>query len=129
MNKASPVDGFLEQVVDKGDVDEAKRLSSVVCSAAKGTPVIYVSDAFEAHTGYAPHEAIGRNLSFLQGPKTEPDAVAKFRKLILEETAGVVRITNYRTDGSLFVHECDFRPVRNVHDDVTHFIAIQRLID
>ena len=105
------------------------RASSVVCAAEPGTPVLFVSDAFEEHTGYSPNEAIGRNLSFLQGPETEPEAIEEFRRLIANNEAGIVRITNDRADGSIFRHECDFRPVIGSNDTVSHFIAIQRLID
>lgn len=122
------VDGYIEQTFDTADQDLAKQHSSVVCAALPGNPVICVSDAFEAHTGYSQQAVIGRNLSLLQGPETEPEAVARFRDLIAKEEAGVVRITNYHADGRLFVHECDFRPVRNAQDQVTHFIAIQRLV-
>ena len=101
-------------------------MSAVVCLAAPGVPVVYVSSAFEAHTGYRPDEAIGRGLSFLQGPDTEPEAVSEFRRLIAEGAPGKIRITNYRKNGTRFVHECELRPVRDTDKKVTHFIAIQR---
>ncbi len=122
-----PIDDFIDRTIDPADREDAKRTSSVVCLATPGTPVIIVSDAFEAHTGYKPEEALGRNLSFLQGPNTEPEAVAEFRRLIKNGEAGLVRITNYRADGSKFIHECDLRPVRDSKNAVTHFVAIQRL--
>lgn len=128
MTRSQDTDAFLEKAIAPSAMDEAKQQSSVVCTAERGNPVLYVSDAFEAHTGYAPAQAIGRNLSFLQGPATEPEAVAAFRDLISSGKAGRVRITNYRRDGTTFVHECDFRPVRDAKDQVTHFIAVQRLI-
>ena len=100
--------------------------SAVICMADGGNRVVYVSEAFERHTGYPVAEALGRNLSFLQGPDTEPEAVREFRRLITGGLAGTVRITNYRKDGSRFVHECEFRPVRDADGRVTHFVAIQR---
>lgn len=101
--------------------------SAVICTADGGNRVVYVSEAFERHTGYPVAEALGRNLSFLQGPDTEPEAVGEFRRLISGGHAGTVRITNYRKDGSRFLHECEFRPVRDADGRVTHFVAIQRL--
>lgn len=98
----------------------------MICSADPGNPVLYVSEEFEAHTGYSPAEAVGRNLSFLQGPDTEADAVELFRHLLRTGGAGTIRITNYRKDKSRFLHECDLRPVRDGAGKVTHFIAIQR---
>lgn len=123
-----PIEAVIGQTVEFDAQADAKRSSSVLCSSAPGTPVVTVSDAFEAHTGYKSIEAIGRSLSFLQGPNTEPEAVEKFRSLIANGEAGTVRITNYRADGSEFIYECDFRPVRNSQDVITHFIAIQKLV-
>lgn len=128
MTQEKQIDQFLEKAVARNLLEEAKRQSSVVCSAEAGNTVIFASDAFEAHTGYSVKEIIGKNLSILQGPKTEPESVAKFRQLITDCEAGVIRITNYHKDGSLFVHECDFRPVRDHDNKVSHFIAIQRLV-
>jgi PAS domain S-box-containing protein len=129
MNDGSGIGEFIERAVDRDDIEDMLGHSSVVCSADPGNPVIFVSEEFQSHTGYSPSEAVGRNLSFLQGPDTEPASVAQFRDLIAKAEAGIVRITNYRADGTKFVHECDFRPVRDTEDRVTHFIAIQRLVN
>jgi PAS domain S-box-containing protein len=128
MTRTEKINDYLEKAVSRDRLDEAKLQSSVVCSAAPGNPVIFASDAFEAHTGYTVQEIIGKSLSTLQGPKTEPEAVAKFRQLITDGEAGMIRITNYRKDGTLFIHECDFRPVRDLDNKVSQFIAIQRLV-
>lgn len=102
--------------------------SAVVCLAAPGAPVIYVSDVFETHTGYRANEVIGKSLAILQGVDTEIEAVAKFRALIAEGRPGLVKITNYRKDGTPFMHECDMRPISDRDGHVTHFIAIQKSI-
>ncbi|SHG67751.1 PAS domain-containing protein [Marivita hallyeonensis] len=117
---------FVDENLETELGQNAKSNSAVICLAAPGNVVIYASDAFEAHTGYAPSEALGRNMNFLQGPDTEPDAVAQFRHLIETGTSGTVTITNYRKDGTSFLHECEFRPVRNEEGVVTHFVTIQR---
>ncbi|MEM8803012.1 MAG: PAS domain-containing protein [Pseudomonadota bacterium] len=129
MPNQSKIDSYIDQTVEPEGRAEARTRSAVVCSAEPGNKVMYVSDAFEEHTGYTPGDAIGKNLSFLQGPDTEAEAVAQFQKLIKEEVAGLVRITNYRADGTKFLHECDMRPVRDKDERVTHFIAIQRPVD
>ena len=128
MTDQARIDSYIDRTVAPEEREDAKQHSSVVCLATPGTPVVYVSDAFEAHTGYPPRDVIGRNLSFLQGPDTEPESIQKFRDLIRNEESGMVRITNYRADGTKFMHECDFRPVRDKNERVTHFIAIQRLV-
>ena len=108
------------------DAQAATEHSTVVCLATQNTPVLFVSKPFEAHTGYASHEVIGRNLSLLQGPETEQKAVERFSELIRNGEPGVVTITNYRKDGTKFVHACEMRPIFGAAGTVTHFVAIQR---
>lgn len=115
-----------EHFPDDAESTDLRNHSAVVCLALPGVPVIYVSSEFEAHTGYRPDEAIGRNLAFLQGPESEPSAIVEFQRLISEGEAGRVQITNYRKNGKKFLHECEFRPVRDDQEKVTHFVAIQR---
>lgn len=118
---------FMDEHFPKGKGSDTLRdHSAVVCLAVPGVPVVYVSSSFEAHTGYRPDEAIGRCLSFLQGPDTEPEAVEKFRRLISDGEPGFVKITNYQKDGTRFVHECEVRPVRDTDGNVAYFVAIQR---
>lgn len=126
-DQSDSFDEFLSGRLDAKIRDDAKNNSAVICDAAPGNQVIYVSESFEEHTGYSPEEAIGKNLSFLQGPASETVAIEKFRDLIHNERIGSVTITNYRKDGSLFRHQCELRPVRDAEGVVTHFIAIQRL--
>ena len=119
---------FIRDRVDEDTRNAAANSSAVVCLAAPGVPVLYVSDVFEAHTGYAPSEIIGRSLSMLQGPATEPAAVAQFRELIENAKPGLVKITNYRKDGTPFTHECALRPISDASGTLTHFVAIQKPI-
>ena len=42
-------------------------------------PLIYANDGFERLTGYPVGEVLGRNCRFLQGPDTDPAAVAEIR--------------------------------------------------
>ncbi|PJI91527.1 PAS domain S-box-containing protein [Yoonia maricola] len=119
-------DVFIRDHADEDTRNAAIDSSAVVCLAAPGVPVLYVSDVFEAHTGYTPTEIVGRSLSILQGPDTEPEAVALFRKLIEEAKPGLIKITNYRKDGTPFTHECALRPISDSNGTVTHFVAIQK---
>ena len=128
-NKEETFDAFMRTYVDPATRAEVSDRSAVVCLAKPGVPVIYASDAFEAHTGYAPHEVLGKSLSMLQGPMTEPEAVEDFRVLIRNGRPGIVRITNYRKDKTPFVHECAMRPIKDKDGNVTHFIAIQTPVD
>lgn len=54
-------------------------------------PIVYASDSFIELTGYSRAQVLGRNCRFLQGPDTDPDAVAKIRKGIEEVCMFLVR--------------------------------------
>ncbi len=119
---------FIRDRADEDTQRSANGSSAVVCLATPGVPVIYVSDVFEAHTGYCPDEVVGKSLSILQGPDTEAASVARFRDLIARGEPGLIKITNYRKDGTPFTHECDMRPIKDDDGRVTHFVAIQKPI-
>lgn len=88
-------------------------------------PMIYVSDAFEAQTGYAAEEAIGRNCRFLQGPETNPHAVELIRQGLKAETRFTVDILNYRKDGSAFLNRLRIRPIYDGDGRLLFFAGAQ----
>ena len=47
-------------------------------------PLMYVNEAFCRMTGYEREEIVGRNCRFLQGPDTDPAAVARIRQAMQE---------------------------------------------
>lgn len=67
-------------------------------------PIVYASDTFIELTGYDRCQVLGRNCRFLQGPDTDPDAVAKIRKGI-EEVGHIVE----ERGAGLFVSPRRFR--------------------
>ena len=88
-------------------------------------PLIYANDGFERLTGYPVGEVLGRNCRFLQGPESDPTAVAEIRAAIAEQRECIVEILNYRRDGSSFWNRLSVTPVRDESGVVTHFIGIQ----
>ena len=88
-------------------------------------PLIYANDGFERLTGYPVGEVLGRNCRFLQGPESDPTAVAEIRAAIAEQRECIVEILNYRRDGSSFWNRLSVTPVRAESGVVTHFIGIQ----
>ncbi|MEO0637564.1 MAG: PAS domain-containing protein [Pseudomonadota bacterium] len=91
-------------------------------------PIVYVNDAFLAHSGYDREEIIGRNCRFMQGPDSEPDAVARFREAIADRSMADIRITNYRKDGAVFINQVLLRPLRQDGDESPLVIAVQRRV-
>jgi PAS domain S-box-containing protein len=88
-------------------------------------PLIYANDGFERLTGYPVGEVLGRNCRFLQGPDSDPAAVAEIRAAITEQRECIVEILNYRRDGSSFWNRLSITPVRDESGVVTHYIGIQ----
>ena len=88
-------------------------------------PLIYANEGFERMTGYPVAEVMGRNCRFLQGPETDPSAMAEIRAALTESRECVIEILNYRKDGSTFWNRLSITPVRDAAGEVTHFIGIQ----
>ncbi len=74
-------------------------------------PIIYVNAAFEALTGYAAAEVVGRNCRFLQGPNTDASEIDRLRAAIAERRRVTVDLLNYRRDGSPFWNRLLVTPV------------------
>ncbi len=89
-------------------------------------PIVYCNSAFERLTGYTYDEVIGKNCRFLQGPESEPEVARHIRAAIANGQACNAVITNYRKDGSKFFNSLSIAPMHDDHDDITHFIGIQK---
>ncbi|HVK15037.1 MAG TPA: response regulator [Gemmataceae bacterium] len=86
-------------------------------------PIVYASPGFERLTGYSAAEALGRNCRFLQGPDTDPAAVAIVRAAVRDDRPCSVELVNHRKDGSPFWNALAVTPVRD-GDRLTHFIGV-----
>jgi PAS domain S-box-containing protein/diguanylate cyclase (GGDEF)-like protein len=90
-----------------------------------GNPVIFVNPAFTELTGYSPDEAVGRNCRFLQGPKTDPQVVAKIGLALAKGLPFRAEILNYRKDGTTFWNDLAINPVVDGSGRITSFVASQ----
>ncbi len=88
-------------------------------------PIIFANRAFLSMTGYSAKEVIGHNCRFLQGPDTDPAAVAALREAIAERREITTEILNYRKDGSSFWNALYVSPVYNANQEVVFFFASQ----
>ncbi|MGF1562089.1 MAG: PAS domain-containing protein [Geminicoccaceae bacterium] len=107
------------------DADEAEM--SVVFSdpSRPDNPMVYVSEEFEAQTGYSAAEAVGRNCRFLQGPETNPHAVEAIRHGLKAQTVFSIDILNYRKDGTPFMNRLRIRPVFDESGTLRYFVGAQ----
>lgn len=88
-------------------------------------PLVFVNPAFLRMTGYEEAEVLGRNCRFLQGPRTDPKAVAALREAIAERRPVTVELLNHRKDGRPFVNELHVGPVFDERGELAAFIGIQ----
>lgn len=131
--------GVLSMVIDVTErvrVEDALRIRDrAIQAATQGIliadadapdfPLIYVSPGFERMTGYTAQEVLGLNCRFLQGPNTNPDAVAKLRAAILSHRAWNTEILNYRKDGTTFWNELFLSPVVDATGHLTNYVGVQ----
>jgi PAS domain S-box-containing protein len=88
-------------------------------------PIVFANPAFLALTGYSADEVLGRNCRFLQGPDTDPAAVAQVRGAIAGRKEVKVQLLNYRKDGSTFWNELYLSPVFDEAGELLNFFASQ----
>ncbi|MCB1884320.1 MAG: PAS domain-containing protein [Geminicoccaceae bacterium] len=119
--------GYGETAVADEHLSEAEREQSIVISdpTRLGNPIIFVSDAFERQTGYPPHEALGHNCRFLQGPDTDPDAIQAIREALGAGEDLTVDILNYKKDGTPFWNRLRLRALRDERGRIVYFAGAQ----
>jgi len=88
-------------------------------------PIVYANPGFERITGYRAADVIGRNPRFLQGPDTDPAAVAALRAALGEARPCSVDLLNYRKDGTPFWNALSVSPVLDAGGMVLQFVGIQ----
>ncbi len=121
-NKAMMDESALRGLLEPDETD-----MSVVFSdpSLPDNPMIFVSDEFEAQTGYSPAEAVGRNCRFLQGPDTNPDTIQAIRHALRAQTRFTIDILNYRKDGTAFMNRLRIRPIYDPDGKLLFFAGAQ----
>ncbi|MEX0323141.1 MAG: ATP-binding protein [Puniceicoccaceae bacterium] len=88
-------------------------------------PLVFVNTGFENITGYTAEEVLGISCRFLQGEEKDQPGLKVLREALWNKEPCVVRLRNYRKDGSLFHNELRISPVFNKAGELTHFVGIQ----
>lgn len=105
---------------------QATTVSVTICDARlPDSPIVWVNKAFTTTTGYLAEDVIGRNPRFLQGPETDPNAIAQMRESVLAKRSSVVTMLNYREDGSTFWNSVSTAPVFDDDGEVIGYIGVQ----
>lgn len=104
----------------------ATDLSFTVSDPAQpGNPIVWANPAFERTTGYSEEETVGLNCRFLQGPDTDPAAVARLGDAVRERRADIVTLLNYRKDGTAFWNQVSVTPVLDADGGLVNFVGVQ----
>lgn len=88
-------------------------------------PIVFANRAFRRLTGYEEDEVLGRNCRFLQGPKTDRNAVARVREAIENEDVLVIELLNYRKDGTPFWNALHLGPIYDAQGKLIYFFGSQ----
>ncbi|MFP5348031.1 MAG: SpoIIE family protein phosphatase [Actinomycetes bacterium] len=88
-------------------------------------PLVWVNPAFTDTTGYSEQEAVGRNCRFLQGPESDPAAVARVAAALAARRPVTETLLNYRKDGSTFWNEVSISPVFAPDGELVNFVGVQ----
>ena len=88
-------------------------------------PIVFANRAFRRLTGYSEEEIVGRNCRFLQGPKTDPEPIARIREAIANEDVVVVELQNYRKNGTTFWNALHLGPIYNDQGELVYFFGSQ----
>lgn len=88
-------------------------------------PIVFANRAFLALTGYSADEVLGRNCLFLQGPDTDPAALALVRSAVADQREVKVSLLNYRKDGGSFWNELYLSPVFDEAGELLNFFSSQ----
>ena len=103
------------------------RMPIVVTDARRPDhPIILANPAFLDLTGYRADEILGRDCRFLQGPGTNPAAVAQIRAALAEGREATVELLNYRKDGSSFWNRLLVSPVHGEDGRLLYVFGSQR---
>ncbi|WP_424931722.1 PAS domain-containing protein [Amaricoccus macauensis] len=108
-------------------LESDERSMSVVITkpSLPDNPMIYISEEFEAQTGYTPEESLGRNCRFLQGPETDPKAVEAIRAALKAQTTFTIDILNYHKSGEPFMNRLRIRPLFDDEGELMYFVGAQ----
>ncbi|MDB5947033.1 MAG: multi-sensor signal transduction histidine kinase, partial [Ramlibacter sp.] len=88
--------------------------------------IVFVNDAFERLTGYSAQEAIGNTPRMLQGPRTDPAALARIDAALAAWQPVREELVNYTRDGRELWLEVDIVPMAGEKGGPTHWIAVER---
>jgi len=100
--------------------------NSVVITDARRR-IEWVNDGFTRLTGYSSDEVLGKTpAELLQGPETDPQAIARMRAGLQKGEGFQIELLNYAKAGRAFWNLVDVQPVLSDDRRPVNYIAVQR---
>ncbi|MBK1645718.1 hypothetical protein CKO25_13875 [Thiocapsa imhoffii] len=98
--------------------------ASIVITGLDGT-IQYVNPAFVEETGYSLVEAVGRNPRLLKSGLNDPATYRSLWEHLQRGEPWVGELINRRKTGEIYSEEAHIAPVKDVHGEVTHYVAVK----
>lgn len=134
-NKAIELERLVnERTTALNQVREETRQLALVAASTDNAVIItdragritWVNRSFTRISGYSMDQVLGKKPgSFLQGPDTDPQTVARIRRAIAARESITDEILNYSVTGEPYWMAIEIQPIHDDEDRLTHFIAIQ----
>ena len=97
--------------------------------AYQDNPILYANARLRGITGYSLREFRDENPRLLQGPDTEPEAVATLREAIDIWERATVELWNYRRDGTRFRNRVTVVPVPDDSGMISNWLGVQAVVE
>jgi len=102
----------------------ASTTSIIITDPRQGdNPIVWVNPAFEAVSGYALDEVVGRNPRFLQNGDREQPEIVDLHEAVASSRSHTCTLRNYRKNGEPFWSRMHIFPVKNDEGGVVNFVA------
>ncbi|WP_445663968.1 PAS domain S-box protein [Fodinibius sp. AD559] len=102
----------------------------IITKAPKDNPlnsrVVFVNKSFEQFTGYQSEEIINKTPTFLHGPETSEEALARINQKIRKGESLREEFINYKKDGTPYWVELDMAPFPTDDGRYEYWVGINR---
>ena len=123
--------GMVRDITQRKDAEiNMAKLSQAVEQSAdtvmitdKNGIIEYVNSGFEETTGYTRHEAIGRTPNLVKSGEMGKAFYLQLWETIKQGEIFRDVFVNKRKDGGIYYEEKTITPMRNMHNEITHYIS------
>jgi PAS domain S-box-containing protein len=106
-------------------VQENAQIGVCICDTSLAfAPIIHANKGFQTMSGYSLEELVGKSCRMMQGAKSDPASVQVISDAMRAGSRAVVRLINYRKDGSLFNNMATLRPIFDREGHMVFMVSI-----